>query len=651
LIIFFDQSRLESQGEMSPEKRKPRKNRQSPGRQESAIRNPSKKEFLFDVEKELEKAIQNESIDPDYYNDLGYALQDQGKLDEAIACYQKALQIKPDSVAAYFNLGSAFQDQGKLNDAICYYQKTLELRPDMAGAYINLGNAFQTQGKLDEAIACYQKALQIKPDSVAAYFNLGSAFQDQGELDKAILCYKSALQHQSDAGIEVKTCLALPVISRSKEAITRSRRILIEKIENLREKGLSLEDPNEQVGSTHFLLAYHGLNDKEIQKKIASFYIHTCPGLARSFSPRTKTHRIGDRIRLGIISRHLFDHTIGNINHGIIKQLSREKFHVKLFRFPGEEDHLSKDIDSSADDVVILPTKLKSARKKIAGHPLDILFYLDIGMEPLTYFLAFSRLAPVQCVTWGHPVTTGIPNIDYYISSETAEPPCAQDHYSEQLVQLKRLVMYCYRPEMDEKIPPQAKFGFSEDHKLYVCPQTLFKLHPDFDEILGAILRRDSHGLLVLFQGRYKHWERLWLDRFAHTFPDEVSRVRFLPRMSKKEYLSFLRVADVLLDTLHFSGGYTSLLSFACGVPVVTWPGTLMRGRLTLALYKQMGVLDCVANDVHSYIDIAFRLANDKMWADEVRTKIKARAGVLFEDNEVLHELESFFENAVQEGP
>jgi predicted O-linked N-acetylglucosamine transferase (SPINDLY family) len=600
-------------------------------------------------EKKNKRTIGNESTDPKYYYDLGVALHNQGKFDEAISCYQKVLELKPDYVEAYFNLGSVSQDQGKLDEAIKLYRKTLELKPGLAAAFTNLGNTFQAQGKLKEAISCYQKALQLKPDSVEAYFNLGSAFQDQGKLDEATACYKKAMRIQPDAGIQVKSCLALPVITKSRESIKRSRRILVENIRKMRNEGLSLEDPDEQVGSTHFLLAYHGLDDKEIQRKIASFYIDSCPDLTGTFSKRNKKCRIGDRIRIGIISRHLFNHTIGNINHGIIKQLSREKFHVKLFRFPEKEDAVSKDIDNSADEVVVLPTKLKLARKKIASHPLDILFYLDIGMEPLTYFLAFSRMAPVQCVTWGHPVTTGIPNIDYYISSETAEPPGSQSHYSERLVLLKRLVMHCYRPKMDDEVPSREKFGLSPVHKLYVCPQTLFKLHPDFDGILEEILRHDPHGLVVLFKGKHSHWEKLLLERFACTIPDVISRVRFLPRMPKKDYLSFLRVADVLLDTLHFSGGYTSLLSFACGVPVVTWPGTQMRGRLTLALYKQMGVMDCVADDPQSYANIACKAANDKTWADEVRRKIKTHADVLFEDNEVVRELESFFEKAVKE--
>ena len=390
------------------------------------------------------------------------------------------------------------------------------------------------------------------------------------------------------------------------------------------------------------------ITDKEIQKEIASFFIHICSDLDWVPSDYKKQQRRYDKIKIGIISTFLYDHTIGRLNHGIIKKLSRGKFHVELFRFPGREDRLSEAINSAADEVVILPTKLALVRQEIAEHSLDILFYLDIGMESLTYFLAFSRLAPVQCVTWGHPVTTGIPNVDYFISSESAEPPGAEGHYSERLILLKRLGVYYYRPELPQMLPSRDNFDLPRDHNLYVCPQTLFKFHPDFDDVLGAILRRDPHGLLILIEGEHEHWAKLLHDRFTRTFPDAVDRVRFLPRMSREDFLSLLMVADVLLDTIHFGGGNTSLEAFAFGVPIVTLPGRFLRGRLTLALYKQTGVMDCVANDTDSYVNIAVKLANDKAWRDEIKGKIRAGADVLYEDIEAVRELEGFFEWAVE---
>ena len=352
-----------------------------------------------------------------HYN-LGNVLKDQGKLNEAVFSYQKALEIKPNLAEAYNNMGNVFKVQWKLDEAVSSYQKALDIRPNLAEVYNNMGGAFVDQGNPVEAIPCFQKALEIKPSIAEVYSNMGNAFKELGNFNEALSSYRNALRLKPDSGIEVKASLLLPVINESKESIKQHRNKILEQIDSLRTKGLTLEDPYKQIGSTNYYLAYHGLNDKEIQEKIASFYINACPDLVWT-SPNYNQRQTHGKIKIGIISTLLFNHTIGKLNHGVIKNLSREKFHVKLFRFLGEkEDHLSKAINDSADEVVILPKKLKPARQEIADHSLDILFYLDIGMDPLTYFLAFSRLAPVQCVTWGHPVTTGIPNMDYFISSD-----------------------------------------------------------------------------------------------------------------------------------------------------------------------------------------------------------------------------------------
>ena len=71
-----------------------------------------------------------------------------------------------------------------------------------------------------------------------------------------------------------------------------------------------------------------------------------------------------------------------------------------------------------ADEVVPLPQDLASCRERIQAWSLDVLVYPEIGMDPVAFFLAFARLAPVQAVWWGHPDTTGIPTIDYFISSD-----------------------------------------------------------------------------------------------------------------------------------------------------------------------------------------------------------------------------------------
>ncbi len=617
-----------------------------------------------------------------HYVNTGNGFLDRGRPDKAVVAYNKALQFGPGSIEIYYNMGGAFLDLGRFDVAATHYQKVVELNSGLPEPYNNMGIAFQACGYPSKAIASYRKAVEVKPDFPEAWNNMGISLDDAGELDEAISCfqralelrpefpeahcnmgntlrnvgkfeeavasYEKALRLHPDPLAELKKTFLLPVINSSRESVEKSRKNLLDQLNLLKTKGIQLEDPYLQAGCVQTPLAYHGLDDRSLQEEIASFYRHVCPHLEWAAPCRKKLKRKDEKIRVGIISRFLFNQTIGRLNLGIVKNLSREKFYVTLFQFSGREDHLSQAINRAADAVVILQTSLDQARKEIARHSLDILLYLDIGMEPFTYYLAFSRLAPVQCVTWGHPVTTGIPNMDYFLSSETAEPAGAEDYYSEHLIRLKRLGVYYYRPELPEGLSSRDKFDLPSGYNLYVCPQTLFKFHPDFDDILARILHEDRRGLLVLIEGDHPNWAKLLLERFARAFPNDVDRVRFLPQMPTLEFMSLLTLSDVLLDTIHFCGGNTSLESFAFGIPIVTLPGKFLRGRLTLALYQQMGVMDCVADDTESYVNIALRLANDRKWREKVAKQIKARAGVLFEDMEAVHELERFFEWAVE---
>src|SRR5208283_2953991 len=101
--------------------------------------------------------------------------------------------------------------------------------------------------------------------------------------------------------------------------------------------------------------------------------------------------------------------------------------------------------------------------------------------------------------------------------------------------------------------------------------------------------------------------------------------------------------------TLHFNGMNSSLEAFAMGTPVVTLPTTLQRGRHTQAMYRKMGILDCIAMNAEDYIDIAFRLGTDQAYAKDVRERILSRNKVLFEDSRVIEEFERFFVEAVGE--
>ncbi len=347
-----------------------------------------------------------------------------------------------------------------------------------------------------------------------------------------------------------------------------------------------------------------------------------------------------------MLSTFFRDHTIGHLTRGLVAELSRQEFKVTVLSVGRHDDAVAAFYKQHADVFLEVPTQLPSARRLIAEQQLDVLYFADIGMDPVTYTLAFSRLAPVQCVTWGHPVTTGLPAIDYFISCDDMETDQAAEHYTEKLILLKNPAIYYYRPQPRLPLEGREAFGMSKTDHLYVCPQTLFKFHPEFDAVLGGILRGDPRGVLVLIQGAVPHWEQLLRQRFEKSLPDVAQRIRFLPGMDYHKYLNLLAVCDVQLDTFPFGGGKTTLDGLAVGTPVVTLPTQLLRGRITVAFYRQMGVVDCVASDATDYVRRALRLGTDPDYRESVRRKILEANGVLFENPRGIRELETFFKQA-----
>ena len=135
----------------------------------------------------------------DAHNSVGAALAKQGKVAEAIEHYQTALRLTPNLAEAHGNLGAALVQQGKLAEAIDHYRRAVQITPDYADAHGNWGTALALQGKLAEAIDQYRQALQIKPDHADAHFNWGNALAQQGKSAEAIAHYQQALQITPDS--------------------------------------------------------------------------------------------------------------------------------------------------------------------------------------------------------------------------------------------------------------------------------------------------------------------------------------------------------------------------------------------------------------------------------------------------------------------
>ena len=137
------------------------------------------------------------ALDPklaDAHSNLGTLLCDVKKdYDGAIACFHQAMELDPQSAKIPFNLGNALRNKGQVDQAIAWYQKAIELDPKYAAAHYNLGNVLSRNGQMDKAMASWRKTIAVDPNFTQAHFSLGLALYGKGQVDEAIVCFKKAI--------------------------------------------------------------------------------------------------------------------------------------------------------------------------------------------------------------------------------------------------------------------------------------------------------------------------------------------------------------------------------------------------------------------------------------------------------------------------
>jgi tetratricopeptide (TPR) repeat protein len=222
------------------------------------------------------------------HNNLGLALLYKGgQADEAIAHFQKALEINPADAEACYNLGIALQQKGRVEEAMAHYQKALAMQPRMAGAHVNLGDALMQKGEVDKAIAQFQEALAISPRFAMVHGSLGIALAKKGQLTEAIAQFQKSLETDPD-NEEVRKNLAMAFAQKGQpeQAIAQFDRVLeinpdsVEACDNLAWLLATASDSSLRDGAKAIALAQHAgkLADHDnpfILRTLAAAYAET----------------------------------------------------------------------------------------------------------------------------------------------------------------------------------------------------------------------------------------------------------------------------------------------------------------------------------------------------------------------------------------
>ena len=587
-------------------------------------------------------AVGGDPKNSDYYCNLGVVEHKLNLLETAKLSLQLSIQLNPQNTDALYNLGKVYKDLNLTKEAIKTYQKVLEIDDSRSDAHLNLGNLGFDLGDYEEAIKHYKRSIEISPNSPRNFINIGNTYRRIGKAADARKSYEKATKLSNSDGLRIKSALTLPIIYTSHEHILESRFQLERDVDRLLQETLQIEDPTLETTTTNFYLAYQNMNNAKLQAKIAKLHIKSCPKLSW-ISPNCRAKkRSGGKIKIGFISTYFRNHSVGKLMVGLILNLPRERFEIFIITQRGQQDQISKKIEQSADSIIYFSDNFFDIQRDIAELSLDILIYGDIGMDIRTYFLAFSRLAFVQAVFWGHPDTTGSPAIDYFFSSRLIESPEATEHYTEKLILFDNLPTFYQKPRVPDRLKTRTEFGFDESKTIYFCPQTAFKFHPDIDAVFGQIIEQDPNAIILVLEGAVPFWTDVLLQRWRNYSDNLAKRIIVIPRQTPEDFLALQALCDVILDTPHFSGGNTSFDAFHLDKSIITLDSEFMRGRVTSGMYKAMGLVDIVAKDLRDYVGKATKLGMEVDYRLELESQIAGNKASLFCNKEFVLEFIKF---------
>ena len=602
------------------------------------------------AEKEIIPLIEKSPDSLSLLNLFGGILVAQKKYERAVECLKKAIKINPNVSESYYNLGFIFGELKKYDESVKNYNLAIKIKPNYIKAFNNLGTIFKIQNRFQESINMFTKIIGIDINFEDAYKNLALIYCDIGKMNEAQKCFEKLLKLKPNNDIyKINNYLLLKPIYKSLKEIDFYRENFNNNLNQLKKIKYKTEQPGSEIEINFFYLAYHNKNNLELMKKLSKIFREIIPSINYTSNNISKD-KGKKRIKIAFISEYFTDHTISKLFKGFIKNINRNKFEVIIFRTINDDKSIiKKEVEESVEKTINLKDKISEQQKQIENENLDIIFYPDIGMSGKTYFLSHSRIAPVQIMSWGHPETTGISTIDYFLSSKLFEPD-NEKKYSETLIRLSQFPLY-YEPPKNIKLEKKRKdFNLPDKANLYGCPQSLFKIHPDFDEILKEILLNDPNGYLVLIGGggKEKFWSNILNTRWAKISPTFKERTIFLNRMNLSDFVSLCDCVDVLLDPIYFGGGNSFLESMIVGTPTITMPGEYLKSNITAGAYKQMRILNPpIVKNSQEYVNLAISLANDKKKNQILREEFKNNANkYLFNNKKVLNEFEKFLEDA-----
>jgi protein O-GlcNAc transferase len=589
-------------------------------------------------------------------NNYGLLLLSLRQYEEASQIFKRALSIEPTMTAAIANYATALIKSNNTPEALSVIDEHLAKvsTVDSLPLLLLKAQTLKDHGNREEAKRAFQAALVIAPSNEEAQaglinveIELGNSFSARERLSRLLESSPDNL-----GSLFPRCMIELPAAYRSEQEILETRDRYETRLHDLKRRIEQLSDDSIRgienlIGTAQpFYLAYQAMNDRALQMTYGEM-IATAMQRAVKIPALPAPNPVSDRrVKVGIVSGFFRNHSNYKIPiRGWLQNIDKKKFQLFGYHTQQRIDEHTREAESLCDTFVQGPKTLAEWISAITADSPDILIFPEIGMDPMTCRLASLRLAPHQATSWGHPETSGLPTIDYFISSALMEPEGSEAYYSEKLIRLPQLSFY-YQPPIRKKLHMSRKeVGLKDDSFVFWCCQTNYKYLPQFDWVFPAIAQEvpNAEFLFIQIQPNSESSailrERL-TKAFAERGLDATTFVRYIHGLDADQFASVASLCDLALDSFEWSGCNSALETLAQGVPVLTYPGTFMRSRHTSAILKTMQCEELIASSPQEFVKHAVSLAQTPELFQSLKAKVVANVSLPYRDPTCVRALE-----------
>jgi protein O-GlcNAc transferase len=585
------------------------------------------------------------ALDPAYteaHFNRGVVLAQQGRPEQAVEAYSAAVRLRPDYVEAATNAAIALQELGRLDEAAAAFEHAAKLSPGAAEPHNNRGIALLARGQPIEAVTAFQRALALKPDYAEAFYNLGNAWRELGKPEGAIAAYGQALRLRPDDA----DAFAQLAYQRWRACDWSDYDADQQKMRDLVRQGTRVPP--------FFLLATNASPAEQLAcaRRWVEPFARAAPKLpARSPSPLPTLPRLrgrereGERIRLGYLSADFHQHATAHLAAELFERHDRARFEVFAYSYgPDDGSTMRRRLEGAFEHFVdIRPLSHTQVAHRIRADAVDILIDLKgHTLNARTAMLA-ARPAPIQVNYLGYPGTMGADFIDYIVADRIVAPPEQQGFFTEQFVMLPG----CYQPSDTQRAaaPPTSRrdCGLPAEGFVFCCFNNSYKITRAFFETWMRLLKRVPGSVLWLLESN--ELARRNLRREAEQRGVDPDRLVFAPIRPIGEHLARHRHADLFLDTLPCNAHTTANDALWAGLPVLTCAGATFAGRVAASAVAAAGVPELITPSLAAYEQLALDLARTPARPRELRERLeKNRAtAALFDIAAYVRNLESAF--------